>query len=174
MSVVARAHASGSPHRDPGALRPRCATLEHLLGGHSADRIMCSSVRHFVYAVVGLSAAVSLTACGDTSIEAPAVPLAQQPTVPVSTAPLVSGVATDGTTAAGIGGAYTMTAGGDQITELPLAPTGIEVPAGLPVRVRVSGAITRTATEGLKAFCALPRWLVLHVWGWVHGDGRSR
>lgn len=158
MSVVARAHASGSPHGDPGALRPRCASVEYSPGGHSADRIICLSVRHFLYAVVGLSAAVSLTACGDTSIEAPTVPLAQQATVPVSAFPLASGVATDGTTAAGIGGAYTMTAGGDQITGLPLAPTGVEVPAGLPVRVRVSGAITRTATEGLKAFCALPRW----------------
>ena len=58
----------------------------------------------------------------------------------------------------GVGGSYTMTAGGEKITGLPMAGTGIRLPNGVPVRVRVSGAITRTATAGLLEFCALPRW----------------
>lgn len=158
MSVVAQAGTRGSPQRDPGAVRPRCATLEDLPGGHSADRIMRISARQLLCALLGLAVVVSLTACEDTPIEAPYASVNEPAREPTSAPHLASGSTADGTTAAGIGGAYTMTAGGDRITGLSLVPTGIEVPAGLPVRVRVSGAITRTATEGLKAFCALPKW----------------
>lgn len=66
----------------------------------------------------------------------------------------------------GIGGSYTLTAGGIKITAVPLAATGIQTPSGIPVRVRVSGAITRTSTAGLLQFCSTPGWdqLCQTVW----------
>ncbi len=58
----------------------------------------------------------------------------------------------------GVGGSYALSAGGEKIIALPLSGTGIRVPAGAPVRVRVTGSITRTQTAGLQQFCALPQW----------------
>ena len=86
--------------------------------------------------------------------------------VPITGAPLGSihgispsvGDASASSAPIGIGGSYTLTAGGIAVSGVPPAPTGIFVPAGIPVRVEVSGVITRTQTAGLQEFCALPRW----------------
>lgn len=104
---------------------------------------------------LGLMAAVgflTVASCTDAPItgaplgSATAVALSPGASIAASSAPL------------GIGGSYTLTAGGIAVSGVPPAPTGIVIPAGIPVRVEVSGVITRTQTAGLQEFCALPRW----------------
>lgn len=103
-----------------------------------------------------VATAVALAACGESPIEAPAFSLSvETPTTSGGSGP-VSVPSTE--PLGGLGGAYTMTAGGEKITALQLRPTGIVLPPGLPIRVRISGAITRSATPGLKEFCSLDRW----------------
>lgn len=108
-----------------------------------------------VLRTVGLLAAVSglaVTSCTDAPITG-----ARHRSVPAIA--LSAGDGTDPAAAPlGIGGAYTLTAGGIAVSGVPVAPTGIVVPAGIPVRVQVAGAITRTQTPGLQEFCALPQW----------------
>lgn len=101
---------------------------------------------------------VALAGCGDSPVEAPtaAQDLAESEARGSAVGEPARSPA-DGPVG-GVGGAYTMTAGGERITALDLSPTGIVIPPGLPVRIRISGAITRTATSGLKQFCSLERW----------------
>ena len=143
---------------DPCGKRTGCDSVELSPRDHSVARILLRmSLR--VLIVMGLVSFAILTGCDESPLQTapdsdfatlrPAgvgLPRAQAAASPTMAPPL------------GVGGSYTMTAGGEKITGLPIAGTGIRLPEGLPVRVRVSGAITRTATAGLKEFCALPKW----------------
>ena len=106
-------------------------------------------------AAMSAQARVSLDVRGGLAV--PAGELATVGNPGMTVAPSV-GDASASSAPIGIGGSYTLTAGGIAVSGVPPAPTGIFVPAGIPVTVEVSGAITRTQTAGLQEFCALPRW----------------
>ncbi|MGH7754265.1 MAG: hypothetical protein ACREN5_15780, partial [Gemmatimonadales bacterium] len=53
----------------------------------------------------------------------------------------------------GIGGSITITASGSFLPDVPLQASGLTLPPGVPVRVTVTGQVTRTQTDGLKVFC---------------------
>ncbi len=54
----------------------------------------------------------------------------------------------------GIGGSVTITASGSFLPDVPLRASGLTLPANIPVRVAVTGHVTRTQTDGLKVFCS--------------------
>ena len=54
----------------------------------------------------------------------------------------------------GIGGSVTITASGSVLPDVPLQASGLTLPPGIPVKVTVTGQITRTQTDGLKFFCS--------------------
>jgi hypothetical protein len=135
-------------------MRPIGPTVGYLPGCDAQDvRLAMRPFRPALFVLFVLAVA----ACGDGPIEAPPgpLPLVTPPVAPAAVGPLAT---EGGSVAGGVGGSFTMTAGGEKITSIPLGPTGIVIPEGFPVRVRISGAITRTATAGLKEFCSLERW----------------
>lgn len=70
-------------------------------------------------------------------------------------APLYSSVADPDPEAPpmGIGGSVTITASGSFLPDVPLQASGLTLPPGIPVKVTVTGNVTRTQTDGLKFFC---------------------
>jgi hypothetical protein len=54
----------------------------------------------------------------------------------------------------GIGGSVTISASGSFLPDVPLQASGLTLPPGIPVKVNVTGHVTRTQTDGLKFFCS--------------------
>jgi len=54
----------------------------------------------------------------------------------------------------GIGGSVTITASGSFLPDVPLRASGLTLPPNIPVRVAVTGNVTRAQTDGLKFFCS--------------------
>ena len=85
------------------------------------------------------------TACGVDRVTAPV----SRPFVPTLAAD-AAGVPT-----AGLGGAWTISpVDAHQFYAQAQQPTGIVLPAGIPVRIVGSGLITKSQTAGVQQFCA--------------------
>src|SRR3989442_9029722 len=54
----------------------------------------------------------------------------------------------------GIGGSVSITASCSFLPDVPLRAFGLTLPPNIPVRVAVTGHVTRTQTDGLKFFCS--------------------
>ena len=96
-----------------------------------------------------LSILVAVGACTDAT--APTAP--KQPRVSRA---LLSPAPTDAEPPPplGIGGSVTITASGSFLPDVPLRASGLTLPPNIPVRVAVTGTVTRAQTDGLKFFCS--------------------
>src|SRR3989475_10027727 len=94
-----------------------------------------------------LSIIVALGACRD----------ATAPKQPRISRALVSPALTDAEPPPpmGIGGSVTITASGSFLPDVPLRASGLTLPPNIPVRVAVTGHVTRKQTDGLEFFCSV-------------------